>query len=170
MNLKVIKRFGDAPIRHKGPEPVSVIERRDRNRPFQQVAYVIKILSLHSRNPELSMDEFVEYWHTTHAPLCSRLLEGLGVLRYTASFPIDDQANLGGFDRDFDVAVELVFDDRAALDAALASPQFNTPERQASSEHVFDLERSRNVTCEEVTFPVWASGAELEMRDRARKL
>lgn len=115
---------------------------------------MIKIVSLHSRNPNLSFDEFVEYWHTVHAPLCSRLMRGLGLRGYVASFPVADSSNFGGVGPDFDAVVELHFDDRAALEAALASPQFNTPERQASSAHLFDLARSRNVICDEASFPV----------------
>ena len=115
---------------------------------------MIKVLSLHSRNPNLSVEEFVEYWHNVHAPLCARLLQGLGVRRYVASFPATDSPAFGGVAPDFDVVAELFFDDREALEAALSSPQFNTPERLASSAHVFDLARSRNVICEETSFPV----------------
>lgn len=115
---------------------------------------MIKVVSLHSRNPELSTEEFREYWKSVHAPLCSRLLQGLGVRRYVASFPVPDTESFGGVGPDYDVVAELFFDDRESLEAALSSPQFNTPERQASSAHVFDLSRSRNVICEEIDFPV----------------
>lgn len=115
---------------------------------------MIKIVSLHSRNPNLSVAEFVEYWHTVHAPLCSRLMQGLGLRRYVAGFPVADSPEFGGVGADFDVVVELHFDDRTALEYALNSPQFNTPERQASSAHLFDLEHSRNVICEEASFPL----------------
>jgi uncharacterized protein (TIGR02118 family) len=115
---------------------------------------VIKVVSLHSRNPKLSTEEFVEYWRTVHAPLAGPLLKELGVRRFVAAFPFSDSSNFGGLGPDFDVVVELCFDDRATLEAALASPQFNTPERLASSAYVFDLSRSRNVICEEVDFPV----------------
>jgi uncharacterized protein (TIGR02118 family) len=115
---------------------------------------MIKVVSLHSRNPVLSRAEFVDYWHQVHAPLCSRLMQGLGVRRYVANFPVEGSDNFGGVGADFDVEVELHFDNRAALEAALASPQFNTEERIKSSTHVFDLARSRNVICEEVDFPV----------------
>ncbi len=115
---------------------------------------MIKALSLHSRNPNLSVEEFVEYWHTVHAPLCSRLMQGLGLRRYVASFPVTDSPTFGGVGADFDIVAELYFDDRETLEAALSSPQFNTPERQASSAHVFDLARSRNMICGETSFPV----------------
>ena len=115
---------------------------------------MIKAYSLHSRNPNLSVEEFREYWHTVHAPLCSRLLQGLGLRRYVASFPIADSPTFGGVGADFDLVAELYFDDREALEAAISSPQFNTPERQASSAYVFDLKRSRNMICEETSFPV----------------
>ena len=115
---------------------------------------MIKIVSLHRRNPALSRAEFVDYWHKVHAPLCSRLLQGLGVRRYVAGFPVEGSGNFGGVGPDFDVVVELHFDDRDALEAALSSPQVNTEERNKSSAHLFDLPNSRNVICDEVDFPV----------------
>ncbi|MGO4690147.1 EthD domain-containing protein [Glaciibacter sp. 2TAF33] len=115
---------------------------------------MIKAVSLHSRNPNLSVEEFVEYWHTVHAPLCARLMQGLGLRRYVASFPIINSPNFGGVGPDFDIVAEIYFDDRESLEAALSSPQFNTPERMASSAHLFDLENSRNAICEETSFPV----------------
>ncbi|WP_254536900.1 EthD family reductase [Halomarina litorea] len=65
-----------------------------------------------NRPDDTDFEAFREYWLEEHAPIAAELP---GLRRYTVSFPDDPDRS------QYDGLAELWFDDRAALDAALAS-------------------------------------------------
>jgi uncharacterized protein (TIGR02118 family) len=110
---------------------------------------MIKVVSMLWRNPALSPAEFRDYWENTHVPLVRSLLPGL--VHYTGSFPISD----GGPPRpgtaiECDAIVELGWPDTEMMARDMASPEFNTSEREASSARLMDLPRTRTMLVEEV--------------------
>jgi uncharacterized protein (TIGR02118 family) len=110
---------------------------------------MIKSVSLLFRNPALSPEEFRAYWEETHAPLVKRLLPGL--VHYTGSFPVVGMKKSPHGDAiDCDGIVELGWPDLETMNRDMASPAFNTPEREASSARLMDLSRTRVLVVEEV--------------------
>lgn len=105
---------------------------------------MIKHISIVHRPPGLSHEAFVAYWRDVHAPLVKTRLPGLR--KYVGNLPV---ATPGGAPLPFDAIVELHFDDRAALDAAMASPSWLAEDRQASSRRIIDYTRHVVVIAEE---------------------
>lgn len=68
-----------------------------------------KLVVLISKRPDISRQEFIDYYEANHAPLAKRLLPMIG--RYTRSFLPE------GHGADFDVVTELWFADDAAYAA-----------------------------------------------------
>jgi uncharacterized protein (TIGR02118 family) len=83
---------------------------------------MIKSLSLLSRRPELSHEEFVRHWIEIHAPLAHAVP---GVRRYVQNHIVDERhrADIPTTEVAVDGVAELWFDDRAAMDRANASPE-----------------------------------------------
>jgi hypothetical protein len=110
---------------------------------------MIKVISMLYRNPALSPQQFRDYWAKVHVPLVRAALPGL--CHYTGSFPVADSrpwrpgAALG-----CDGIVELGWLDEASMVRDLGSPEFNTPERAASSATLMDLDRIQTVVVEVV--------------------
>ncbi|MFD1512881.1 EthD family reductase [Halomarina rubra] len=67
-----------------------------------------------SRADGMSFEEFRDYWLDDHAPVASELP---GLRRYTVSFPSDPGRS------QYDGFAQLYFDDEAALNAAMDSPE-----------------------------------------------
>jgi uncharacterized protein (TIGR02118 family) len=76
---------------------------------------MIKSISLLTRRPELSHDDFVKHWLEVHAPLARQFP---GLRRYSVNF-IDREATPNAV---YDGFSELWFDSEDALNAALGSP------------------------------------------------
>ncbi len=80
-------------------------------------------MGLLSRRPDTAPDAFRRYWREVHGPLAARLP---GLRRYAQNL-VTDRSQLaidharGGWD--LDGISQLTFDDRAAMDAAAASPE-----------------------------------------------
>jgi len=110
---------------------------------------MIKSVSLLFRNPELSPEEFRAYWEDVHAPLVKKLLPGL--IHYSGSFPVQGakQSPHGGA-FECDGIVELGWPDAATMNRDMNSPEFNSPEREASSARLMDLSKTRIRLVEEV--------------------
>jgi uncharacterized protein (TIGR02118 family) len=87
----------------------------------QDGARMIKSISLLTRRPELSHDEFVRHWLDVHAPLAHAVP---GVRRYVQNHIRDERhrADIPTTEVAVDGVAELWFDDRAAMDRANASP------------------------------------------------
>jgi uncharacterized protein (TIGR02118 family) len=103
---------------------------------------MIKSVSLLFRNPALSPEEFRAYWEDVHAPLVKRLLPGL--VHYCGNFPVPGvgESPHGGA-IECDGIVELGWPDLQTMNRDMTSPEFNTPEREASSARLMDLTRTR---------------------------
>lgn len=111
---------------------------------------MIKIVTYVRRNPNLTREEFTDYWKNVHAPLCKSIMPGLR--KYVGSFPTGDKS--GGADPDYDGVVDLYFDDVTSMRASLTSPQFNTEERKLSSAKAFDNTRTEYQILEEFEIPL----------------
>ena len=83
---------------------------------------MIKSLSLLTRRPEFSHQQFVKHWLEIHGPL-ARAVPGLR--RYVQSHIIDERTrpDIPATDVAVDGIAETWYDDRAAMDRANASPE-----------------------------------------------
>ena len=83
---------------------------------------MIKSLSLLTRRPELSHEQFVRHWLGIHAPLA---LAVPGLRRYVQSHIIDERSrpDIATTDVAVDGIAETWFDDRSAMEHANASPE-----------------------------------------------
>ena len=110
---------------------------------------MIKSVALCYRNPALTHEEFRDYWENTHVPLVKRSMPGLSL--YKGSFPLSDfrpGQPVSAFD--CDAIVELGFPDRETMDAAFHSKEFTSPERDASSRKLLDMDRTVSMIVEEI--------------------
>lgn len=89
---------------------------------------MIKLTFCLHRLPELSREEFQQYWHERHAPLVARHAAALRIRRYvqTHSLGEGDPVNAGlrasrGGPADYDGVAELWWDSLEDLAAATAS-------------------------------------------------
>ena len=75
-----------------------------------------KLVALISKQPQLSAEEFRDYYEANHAPLVASLLPM--IQRYTRSYlPVEPDVPGDRGDANFDVLTELWFADEAQLDA-----------------------------------------------------
>jgi uncharacterized protein (TIGR02118 family) len=83
---------------------------------------MIKSLSLLTRKPPLSHDEFVRHWVTVHAPLAHAVP---GLRRYVQNHIVGERhrADIPTTDVAVDGVAELWFDDLATMQRANASPE-----------------------------------------------
>jgi len=111
---------------------------------------MIKLMALIAKLPELSRNEFRDYYEEQHAPLVASLLPMIA--RYTRSYLPDRPevpGNLG--DANFDVLTELWFEDDAALAAfwaRLAEPEVRAAIRADESNFLIS-ERTQMYRLEE---------------------
>ena len=73
---------------------------------------MIKLVEFLVKKPDLTYDEFAEYWLETHSPLAADLP---GVKRYVTSLPTDPEKS------EYDGVLELYFEDEEALSSAFDS-------------------------------------------------
>ena len=106
---------------------------------------MIKTIAFLYRNPALTHAEFREYWTNTHVPLVRSLLPGLTL--YRGCFPLSDDPDNP---LACDAVVELGWADKETMDREMSAPEFNTPRRIASSEHLMDLSKGKSLLVEEV--------------------
>ena len=83
---------------------------------------MIKSVSLLTRRPELSHEDFVRHWLEVHAPLAHAVP---GVRRYVQSHIVGERTrpDIPSTDVEIDGIAELWYDDRAAMERANASPE-----------------------------------------------
>jgi uncharacterized protein (TIGR02118 family) len=100
----------------------SRLRRRSAPRNDINGTTMIKSLSLLTRRPELSHDEFVRHWLLIHAPLAHAVP---GVQRYVQNHIEGERtrADIRTTEVAVDGIAELWYDDRAAMDRANASPE-----------------------------------------------
>jgi uncharacterized protein (TIGR02118 family) len=83
---------------------------------------MVKIVYCISKLPHLSNEEFHRYWREVHGPIAGRIP---GCRKYVQSHTIHRALN--GREPSFDGVAELWFDDRAALEAAMATREAAAP-------------------------------------------
>ena len=83
---------------------------------------MIKVLSLLTRKPGLSHEEFVRHWREIHGPLAHGIP---GLRRYVQSHITGTRtrADIPEADVEIDGIAELWYDDEAALQASAATPE-----------------------------------------------
>ena len=83
---------------------------------------MIKSISLLTRRSELTHEQFVEHWLEIHAPLALAVPE---LRRYVQSHIVDERTrpDIPTTDVAVDGVAELWYDDRAAMERAVASPE-----------------------------------------------
>jgi uncharacterized protein (TIGR02118 family) len=83
---------------------------------------MIKSISLLTRKPELTHAQFVKHWLEIHAPLAHAVPE---LRRYVQSHIVDERTrpDIPTTDVQVDGIAELWYDDRAAMERAVASPE-----------------------------------------------
>jgi uncharacterized protein (TIGR02118 family) len=78
---------------------------------------MLKFIVVVCRRPDLSVQEFRDYFRRVHGPMAERLP---GLRRYVRSYPAPDAVRKPP---SWDCIVELFFDDRQAMEAAWLSPE-----------------------------------------------
>ena len=83
---------------------------------------MIKSISLLTRKPEITHAQFVKHWLDIHAPLAHAVPE---LRRYVQSHIVDERTrpDIPTTDVQVDGIAELWYDDRAAMERAVASPE-----------------------------------------------
>ena len=81
---------------------------------------MLKVIAMMKRKPGLTMNEFIEYYETRHAPLMNRLQQP-ELIGYKRNFVnLEGAIITDGVQPWFDVVTELFFADRAAYDRVMA--------------------------------------------------
>jgi uncharacterized protein (TIGR02118 family) len=78
---------------------------------------MLKFVVVVCRRPDLSVEEFQDYFRRVHGPLAERLP---GLRRYVRNYPTTDPVRKPP---PWDCVVELYFDDRESMEAAWSSPE-----------------------------------------------
>ncbi|MFP6817561.1 MAG: EthD family reductase [Pseudomonadales bacterium] len=88
---------------------------------------MIRLVFALRRQPELSLEEFHDYWRRKHGPLVAGFAEDLNILRYVQTHTIEGPANeaaqkaRGNMEPHYDGVAELWWSTEAELEVALAS-------------------------------------------------
>jgi uncharacterized protein (TIGR02118 family) len=99
---------------------------------------VFKVTVLLTKRADLTHEEFVNYWESTHADLVEAMP---GVRRYTMGVPGRPE------DSAYDGVAELYFEDFAAMREAYATPEGE--ELQADAHEFADMEASDTLFVDE---------------------
>lgn len=78
---------------------------------------MIKLIALVKKKPSMTTAQFRDYWVGTHAPL-ARKIPGMRGYRINVA---DDPGGMAA--APYDGSAEIWFDDRAAMEAGLSSPE-----------------------------------------------
>ena len=103
---------------------------------------MIRLIYVLRRKPELSLEEFQEYWRETHGPLVASHAGHLDILRYVQVPTLDDPVNeqlpgaRGTMEPPYDGVAELWWETPEALATAFA-----TAEGQAAGAELLEDER-----------------------------
>jgi uncharacterized protein (TIGR02118 family) len=84
---------------------------------------MIKLVFCLRRRPEMTREEFQEYWYQKHAPLVKSHAETLGIRRYVQVHSLPHEVSAGiqasrGGPEEYDGVAELWYDSLEALRAA----------------------------------------------------
>ncbi|MEM1451384.1 MAG: EthD domain-containing protein [Planctomycetota bacterium] len=89
---------------------------------------MIKFVMCLHRRPDLSREEFQDYWKNSHAPLFQSFVETHGAIRYIQDHTIDSPVNdmlreSRGMQPEFDGVAEVWFESEQAFADAMSSPE-----------------------------------------------
>ena len=89
---------------------------------------MIKFFMCCCRHPEMSRQQFQDYWLNSHGPLFQKFSNTFKVKRYVQSHTIDTPLNVGiresrGMAEEFDGVAELWFESEEELIEAMSSPE-----------------------------------------------
>ena len=83
---------------------------------------MVKSISLLTRKPGMTHEQFVKHWVDVHAPLAHAVP---GIRRYVQSHIVEERRrpDIDALDVEIDGIAELWYDDREAMARALATPE-----------------------------------------------
>ena len=101
---------------------------------------MVKAIYLIRRKPGMSVEDFHRYWREVHGAIAARIP---GLRRYVQCHAIEDAPAA-----DYDGAAEAWFDDLAAVERAVASPEYKAAREDEG--RFIDLDRTSLIFTEEV--------------------
>ena len=104
---------------------------------------MVKLIYGINRKPGMSVEEFQHYWRETHGPIAARLP---GVRRYVQCHTLPELYT-GENTPAYDGVAELWFDDMAALQQAMASPELKAA--REDERNFIDHSRTFSIVTEE---------------------
>ena len=89
---------------------------------------MIKLVMCLTRHPDLTREEFKEYWLKKHGPFFMSNAEAMGAKKYVQSHTIDSPLNEGmrtsrGMMPEYDGVAEVWFESEEALMEGMSSPE-----------------------------------------------
>lgn len=89
---------------------------------------MIKFVMCITRHPEMTREQFRDYWMNSHGPFFMENAEAMGELRYVQSHTMDTPLNEGlrqsrGMQPEYDGPAEVWFASERALMAGMNSPE-----------------------------------------------
>ena len=89
---------------------------------------MIKFVMCLTRHPDLSQDEFRDYWLNNHGPFFMKNAAVMGARKYVQSHTLDSRLNQGlresrGMMAAFDGVAEVWFDSEESLMQGMSSPE-----------------------------------------------
>lgn len=108
-----------------------------------------KVIALVRRRSGITPEQFADYWKNVHAPLVRTTLPGLR--KYVLNIV---EIGRGGEPPEYDGMVELHFDDRAAAEGALSSPDWLGDTRRSSTDEFLELDTIVSIRAEEYVVPL----------------
>jgi uncharacterized protein (TIGR02118 family) len=109
---------------------------------------VYKILLFMKRRPGMSMEAFIDYYETRHAPLCMKYTQGVSryIRRFLTAHPNPETGETG--ELPYDVITELWFDDEATCQGVVQylSTSIMPDEVVADEKNLFDRPKLRMAT------------------------
>ena len=113
---------------------------------------MIKFVMCMTRHPEMSREQFKEYWKNSHGPFFMRNADAMGATKYVQSHTLDSPLNEGlrssrGMLPEYDGVAEVWFESEEALVQAMSSPEgqkLNRPKTQPHERHQWDWTKQLN--------------------------
>lgn len=89
---------------------------------------MIKFVMCLTRHPDLTREEFLNYWKNKHGPFFMQNADAMGARKYVQSHTLDTPLNEGlrgsrGMLPEYDGVAEVWFDSEQALMAGMSSPE-----------------------------------------------
>lgn len=89
---------------------------------------MIKFVMCITRHPDMTREQFRDYWENSHGPFFMQNAAVMGASRYRQCYTLDSPVNAGlrdsrGLMAEFDGVAEVWFDSEAALLEAMSSPE-----------------------------------------------